>query len=541
MRQRGRCSDNSVIIVFLFRAAAMQAGGKLKTANKEMLTDLFSSALGNAQGNAREGEVVDSRKLHGSYYTPGDTVRSLVRWAVRKQSDRLLDPSCGDGRFLALHKRSVGVEQGPQAASVARCRAPWALIHEGDFFGWAASTKERFECAAGNPPFIRYQRFAGEVRQQALDLCASLGAPFSALTSSWAPFLVATASLLKPGGRIAFVVPAEIGHAPYAIPLIEYLFHNFSTVCLVAVRRKIFRELSEDVWLLYADGFSGQASHILLSPQETFSFSPEPPRAGIHVTIDDWRAWNCRLRSFLAGSEARDIYARVLAHESTTRLGAVAQIGIGYVTGANEFFHLRPSLADKMDIPKSLLQPTVRNSRALAGESVTKATLREWVRSDAPVLLLRLSSAETLPGSVRAYLDTAEGKEARASYKCRHRSPWYVVPDVIVPDAFLSYMSSSGPALVANQAGCTCTNSVHTVRLKGNMTLADLQSIWPHPFTRLSCEIEGHPLGGGMLKVEPREAQRIVLARRRKGWDPHEIRSIEEGLHALRSWRHHAA
>ena len=29
-------------------------------------------------------------------------------------------------------------------------RAPWACVHQGDFFAWAARTRERFECAAGN-------------------------------------------------------------------------------------------------------------------------------------------------------------------------------------------------------------------------------------------------------------------------------------------------------------------------------------------------------------------------------------------------------
>src|SRR6266850_5941558 len=163
----------------------------------------------------------------GAYYTPEDAVHSLVRWAARQSTDRLLDPSSGDGRFLALHRRCVGVEQDAQAAAIARERAPWALIHEGDFFDWAARTKERFECAAGNPPFIRYQRFSGETRERALGLCKTLGAEFSGLTSSWAPFLVSTASLLKPGGRMAFVVPAEIGHAPYARPLLEYLSRSF--------------------------------------------------------------------------------------------------------------------------------------------------------------------------------------------------------------------------------------------------------------------------------------------------------------------------
>ena len=51
--------------------------------------------------------------------------------------------------------------------------------------------------------------------------------------------MVAAASKLRPGGRMAFVVPAEIGHAPYAGPLMEYLVGNFGSVHLVAIRDKI--------------------------------------------------------------------------------------------------------------------------------------------------------------------------------------------------------------------------------------------------------------------------------------------------------------
>ena len=180
-----------------------------------------------------------------------------------------VDPSCGDGRFLAAHDRSVGVEQDPTVYALARQRAPWSEIFEADFFAWASSTTQRFECAAGNPPFIRYQRFTGETRQRALTLRAALGAPFSALTSSWAPFLVATAALLKPGGRMAFVVPAEIGHAPYAAPLLKYLVDHFAKVHLTAVRNKVFPELSEDVWLSYAEGFGAATPAMNLAVLES--------------------------------------------------------------------------------------------------------------------------------------------------------------------------------------------------------------------------------------------------------------------------------
>ena len=51
------------------------------------------------------------QKETGAYYTPPAAVAALVKWAARRASDRLLDPSCGDGRFIALQRRSVGVEQ----------------------------------------------------------------------------------------------------------------------------------------------------------------------------------------------------------------------------------------------------------------------------------------------------------------------------------------------------------------------------------------------------------------------------------------------
>ncbi len=140
------------------------------------------------------------RKSLGSYYTPPEIAAALVRWAVRRPGDRLPDPSCGDGRFLSLHSNGVGVDCDPAAVAQAKERAPGNAVHEADFFEWARSTDERFDCAAGNPPFIRYRRFAGRTRRLAQALCGSLGAPVSGLASSWAPYLIATGSPLRPRG-----------------------------------------------------------------------------------------------------------------------------------------------------------------------------------------------------------------------------------------------------------------------------------------------------------------------------------------------------
>jgi len=496
-------------------------------------------ALKNSGQLVLEGCV--ERKRSGAYFTPDDGVRTLVSWAIRRTSDRMLDPSCGDGRFLAAHRRSVGIEQNVESAVIAKQRAPWALVHEGDFFAWADSTKERFECTVGNPPFIRYQRFTGDVRARALALCNKLGANFSGLSSSWAPCLVAAAGLLREGGRMAFVVPAEIGHAPYARPLVDFLLRNFQHTQIVAIRDKFFQHLSEDCWLLYADGFGGASTSLHFTEVDSFVFSAEPPPATVSIPVAELRdSWKMRLRPYLLPSIVREFYLRAAQTGGSFRLNEVANIGIGYVSGDNDFFHFRPSTAKRLGIPRGLLHPTVRNGRALPAGNLTQKTIEGWYKADEQVLLLKLEKATQLPISVMHYLDSDAGRKARESYKCRMRDPWYVVPDVKTPDFFLTYMSGLEPSLVRNDTTCTCTNSVHSVRFTEPKAISRVQRAWASPFVQLSCEIEGHPLGGGMLKLEPREAGQILIPQSRAMPDL-SAQLITDAVRKMRNWRHYAS
>lgn len=242
-------------------------------------------------------------------------------------------------RSVARHPNSVGIEQDPASVAEASDRAPNATVVQGDFFTWASDDRRRFDCAVGNPPFIRYQRFSGATRRAALKYCRRFGVTFSGLSSSWAPFIVAAASKLRDGGRIAFVVPAEIGHAPYATPLMEYLVTNFGSVHLVAIREKIFPRLSEDCWLLFADNAGCHADGIRFSKLERFTSGEMPPTVSELISVEEWRVrWSGRLRPFLLPPHVRNLYGRLAADPGSVRLGQIARIGIGYVSGANQFF-----------------------------------------------------------------------------------------------------------------------------------------------------------------------------------------------------------
>lgn len=480
---------------------------------------------------------MQSSKELGAFYTPHSVVRFLVDWAVGNASGiRVLDPSCGDGRFIESIPGAVGVDIDPDAFRIASERCQRQEIILSDFFEWADAADRRFDAIVGNPPFVRYQRFAGTYRARALKFCSDRGLRLSALSSSWAFFVVGAAQLLEKGGRLAFVVPAEIAYAVYARPVVRYLLDNFARVEIFAVKEKLFPHLSEDCWLLRASGFGHEGRELHLYMARRFEGKNTHWQLNV-IYRKDLEITNYRLRPFLLPSEILTLYLHRSQSDSTVRLGDICSIGIGYVTGANDFFHLRPSDAEALRIDSRFLRTSVRSGRDLIYDDIDDSVVKRWMKADRPFLLLDLNGVSRLPEPVVRLLESEAGQRARNAYKCRTREPWYCVPDIRVPDAFLSVMATDAPRMVANSSGSVCTNSIHAVFLRNGANLSDLLASWPCPLTQLSCEVEGHSLGGGMLKLEPSEARNVIVDLNPQRGHTEADELLRAGVEYMRAWR----
>ena len=98
-------------------------------------------------------------------------------------------------------------------------------------------------------------------------------------------------------------------------------------------------------------------------------------------------------------------------------------------------------------------------------------------------------------------------------------------------------MSHRYPRLIANAAGTTFVNSMHGVRLREGAP-SDARAALPllclNSVTMLGAEIHGRSYGGGVLKMEPREAAVLPLPNFEvlgKAWN--ELRPLKEKL----EWR----
>lgn len=477
------------------------------------------------------------RKSLGAFYSPLSLVAPMISWAVTRADEEVLDPSCGDGVFLEhaarrLHQLGAtpertasllhAVDLNPEAARVTRGRLSsvlgrsfenvrvdsfFTLTPPGVLFGPPAGV----DAVVGNPPYIRYQEFAGGARLEALERATNAGVQLSRLASSWAHFVAHAMAFLRPGGRLALILPAELIHTTYAAPLRRHLRRVFKEIHVVSFRQAVFPDVQAEVVLLLAAGKDEGPGRLGLTEVET----------GEDLT--DLEAVLAGAEIFAPEEEPEKWIPGYTAHPGTVTLdlleeegllvplGEVGKANIGFVSGANEYFVVTPEEADRWGLPEASLRPALIRARQIPGLQITSADVSQ-VRAQGERCLLWLPQ-DRLVRAEKAYIRRGEELGYAERYKCRVRSPWYRVPGVTTPDAFLTYMSDVVPRLCLNRARAVSSNTLHNIRLP--QVPATLRKAFVTAFynsaTLLSCERVGRSYGGGVLKLEPREADRILL------------------------------
>ncbi|MEM6428195.1 MAG: N-6 DNA methylase [Deinococcota bacterium] len=518
-------------------------------------------------------QQASNQKALGAFYTDAPVATFLVRWAVRNPQDVVLDPSFGGGIFLEVAAHHL-TQFGGSASTVYGVEVD-AKVHQhvsenlgveqlghqygvpannlicADFFACSPANLPSLDALVGNPPFIRFQQFAGDSREQALARCAEQGVTLSKLASSWAAFLIHGTSLLKPGGRLAMVIPSELTHAPYARPVLEHLLGQFAEVSILTFVKPLFPELSQDTLLLLADAKGGCTEK--LGWRELADNSDLEPLLHHSQNKDDYQliATNYleaapllrgqrKLRHHAIDPKALELYEYLASSELTYALGNVAEVGIGYVTGANKFFHVDTQTVANWQLPASILKPAVFRAKALRGvwfgeddwHAAVGEKLAGWLVHLEDDLEHLTNLSEDDLARVESYLEHGQQQGVANAYKCRIRKHWYCVPNVRVPDGLLTYMSGLRPQLVHNVAPVVTPNTLHNVRLNADaeVDITHLAATWQTSLTALSVELEGHALGGGMLKLEPSEAANVHLARVTTKLDHAIIHQLDDAL-----------
>lgn len=466
------------------------------------------------------------RKARGAFFTPAVLCDYIVDWAVTSPSDRVLEPACGEAAFLLSAGRrvaelaaAVGVAPEPlhgvelhqasarHAETVVRAQGVDVQVDVGDFFTF--TPEPRYDVVVGNPPYVRYQDFTGEARLRSREAALRAGVPLTGLASSWAAFTVHAALFLKPGGRLGLVLPAELLTVNYAGPVRRFLVERFRNVRLVMFTERVFPGVMEEVVLVLAEGYErGPAKHCeIFQARNTTDLEQAVGQRWTPTDLD--AKWSPSLLT----AAAVEAYEFLAASPSFCTLQHWGDTTLGMVTGNNKYFMMTPARARELGLAdQELLRMAPPGSRHLRGLTFTDAAWRELGEAGLATYLVR--PKEEPSAAAEVYFSQGKRDKVHLAYKCRVRKPWWRVPLVAKADLFLTYMNADTVRFCENAANVHNLNSVHGVYLrKGLKKLGKkyLPMVTLNSMTLLGAETVGRAYGGGMLKVEPKEADLLPV------------------------------
>ena len=454
--------------------------------------------------------VASADKVRGGYYTPGPVARFLARW-VGEAGPRIVEPSCGDGRILRelaeLSDQVQGVELVAREAVKSRTFAP---VDAENLFTWLAKTEPAsWDGVAGNPPYIRFGNWAAEQRDPALELMRREGLRPSRLTNAWVPFVVAGTVLVREGGRVGLVLPAELLQVTYAAQLRDLLVSRFSEITLLTFERLVFDGILQEVVLFCGVVGAGPARirTVQLSDADALSgadladFQVESAPALLHEK-EKWTKY------FLDPAHIQ-LLRTLKQYPTMARLGSLVDVDVGIVTGRNSFFTFTDAHADELGLRPHCV-PLVSRSSQLSGLVYDTDCRAGDVAAGHRTWLLDAPPDPTDP-AVLAHIGAGEAAGVHRGYKCSIRHPWWTTPSLWFPDLFMLRQIHRAPRLTVNAAAATSTDTVHRVRLASSVDPAALATVFHNSATFAFAEIMGRSYGGGILELEPREAEQLPI------------------------------
>ena len=464
----------------------------------------------------------ERRRSLGIYYTPPEAAKILARWAIRNPRETVLEPSFGGCAMLSAAVsvlRSLGNDRPSRQlygydvdATAFEHLAQMGIDNvEGHFkrqdFLRSSAGSLRVDAVLANPPFVSYHR-QNEIQRRGVEKLRQRYLPdLPKFASLWAYFLLHSMSFLRPGGRMAFVLPNAIGTADYARTLLAFLQRHFERVELINVGERLFIQAGADerISLLLLSNYTDQQ---LTEPSALLS------RDILRISeIEDHTNPSPTAHSTSEASNARaHASAALIAFQGTALapLGAAASVQIGEVVGDIGFLVQPMANWLRHGIAQNHLRPLLTRSAQVGGIYVPPP-IAEDALSRIPYLLT--PATHRLPKAVERYLSQYPEQAIVTNKTFARREAWYRCSYDTRAHAFVGSMSHDYPRIIGNDAGISCSNAFY--KITAHADHAHLISWLPilsltTPL-RLSAEVLGRVRGSGGIKLEPSDVKKLCI------------------------------
>lgn len=472
------------------------------------------------------GPAREALRAKGQFWTPAWLAEAMASWVTADQPPVLFDPAVGPGTFFAA-ARAVGfagefagfeLHESALFESYRLGLSPTELesVRIGDFI--TSRVASNYPAIISNPPYIRHHRL-GEERKRELRSLAKhcLGFELDGRLGLHLFFLLKCLDHLAPGGRLAFLLPADVCEGVSSNAVWNKLAARFRLDAVLT-----FEESAVPFPAVDTNAMVFFFSH--LAPQQEVNWIQirRPDSLVIIEALNgNGRRPTSRPAAIIHNRKLSELLVTGLSRPPRPRnsagvsLSSFARVVRGIATGANDFFFLTSRQISDYSLNPSFFRRAIGRTRDCPYGEFTLGDLAALDAAGRPTWLLNLDRqpVESLPPTLRHYLRRGEedGLADRALIKTR--SPWYRMEQRTAPDLLFAYLGRRDCRFILNRAGVVPLTGFLCV-YPWDTDTQQLKKLWQalnHPDTLANLAFVGKSYGGGALKVEPRQLDTLEI------------------------------
>src|SRR3990167_9002737 len=294
----------------------------------------------------------------GQFWTPSWVAEAMISY-VALDTDLIFDPAAGRGAFFkALLKLNLsgisyfGIDIDSEVLSDEIYNMPSCFVELRDFL--KNPPQRKFKAIVANPPYIRHHRIDEETKAFLKQLCKKItGFVIDGRAGYHIYFFLQALSRLEPGGKLAFIMPADTCEGTFAKKLWRWISEKYRIECVITFNEK-------------ATPFPNVDTNAII-----FLIRNATPNKNLFwVKVN--QAYSDNLLQFISsGFKKRDLERIEITDRSIEealdtglsrpeqkhngfkfRLNDFATVMRGIATGANDFFFLTRKQVEELKIPK---------------------------------------------------------------------------------------------------------------------------------------------------------------------------------------------
>lgn len=400
-------------------------------------------------------KVISENKKNGIYYTPTPLAEFLAKSLIDRPNLSVFDPAYGEGALLLAAEKVFVERMGVDSNKInlfgcdkAPVNGPLSHISssgllESDFFKFPLENK--FDVILMNPPYVRHHVLGKELIKKYQQIVADR-CKLNYTSDLWTYFLVKSVGHLRKGGSIGAILPWTFLQADYARNLRSWLADVFGDIKVLALGANYFDNTKERIILLWLKNYGETCRSIRVASAQYI----HNETTYVDLNPKKWKSYNV---IFNKNQDVEAILFRYINEFGFSRFENYADVRIGVVTGADEYFIISQSEAKEFGFSDEHLIPIFTTSKEFSG-------LFHNEHEDQLKRLIVMS--ENKYEYFKNYVKKGEEQQYHLRSHSLRRKPWYVVNIGNTPDAFFPYRMSEFPYLIRNNRDqeIQCTNSI---------------------------------------------------------------------------------